>query len=82
MIIPVGDLLAERRRQDALYGVAHQRGYTPDRWLRVLAAEVGEVADAIEDDDLDNLRVELIQVAAVAIAFHDALRGENHEEPT
>lgn len=35
----------------------------------VLGEEVGEVAKAILEDDYEGLRTELVQVAAVAVAF-------------
>lgn len=53
---------------------------SPDRKLRVLVEEVGEVAKAIDDLEtvksrirLDNLRAELVQVAAVAVAWLESL---------
>lgn len=39
----------------------------------ILAEEVGEVARAIHDGDRDNLREELVQVAAVCLAWLEAL---------
>jgi NTP pyrophosphatase (non-canonical NTP hydrolase) len=39
----------------------------------VLVEEVGEMAQATLKDDLDNLRVEAIQVAAVAVAIAERL---------
>ena len=39
----------------------------------VLSEECGEVARAVLDTDIDQLRTELIQVAAVAVAWLEAL---------
>jgi NTP pyrophosphatase (non-canonical NTP hydrolase) len=45
--------------------------------LRVLVEEVGEVAKAQQDETDAELRAELIQVAAVAVAMVEALdRGD------
>lgn len=66
---------AERARQDARWG-------PPDAASRelmlelvaVLTEETGEVARAVLERDRENLREELIQVAAVAQKFWEALR--------
>ena len=39
----------------------------------VLSEECGEAARAVLDTDIDQLRTELIQVAAVAVAWLEAL---------
>jgi len=41
--------------------------------LAILTEEVGEVAKGIQEKDLDNLRYELIQVAAVAVRWIEVL---------
>jgi NTP pyrophosphatase (non-canonical NTP hydrolase) len=64
---------AERARQDDTHGRPHERRYSDDRWLRVLVEEVGEVARAIEEGDGAGLKRELVQVAAVAVAFLEAI---------
>ena len=66
---------AERARQDDAWG-------PPDAASRelmlelvaVLTEETGEVARAVLEQDRDNLRTELVQVAAVAQKFWEALR--------
>jgi NTP pyrophosphatase (non-canonical NTP hydrolase) len=63
------EVLEERQRQDAIYGIASERGITYGEWLTILVEEVGEVAKAINDNDRGELRKELVQVAAVALAF-------------
>jgi NTP pyrophosphatase (non-canonical NTP hydrolase) len=61
----------ERDRQDAKWG--------PDRtlsgpfWNLILGEEVGEVAEAMLRKDLADLRSELVQVAAVAVAMIEAI---------
>jgi len=64
------DILAERQRQDKTWGP--QRHAWPI-WSAILTEEAGEVAEAClrahwgAGGDLDHLREELIQVAAVAV---------------
>ena len=88
----VGDVVAERRRQDIKWG--DQSAGSPlisdDRRLAILVEEVGEVAKELNDRDHDGgeagviephlyreydqrLREELVQVAAVAVAFIEAI---------
>lgn len=55
----------ERDRQDKKWG---KQDHEPDRWLRILVEEVGEVARAIDENKPEDYITELIQVAAVAIA--------------
>lgn len=65
------DVRVERLRQDAKWG--------PDRilpsfeWLAILEEEVGEAAEASLLRDNLGMRVELIQIAAVALAWVDAI---------
>lgn len=67
----------ERLRQDTKWG---ERNQSPTTWLPILTEEVGEVANAILEGDENNYRVELIQVAAVAIAMIECLdRGNKNE---
>jgi NTP pyrophosphatase (non-canonical NTP hydrolase) len=64
----------ERMAQNHKWG---KQNHTPLHWLGILMEEVGEVAkDVIEYKDLNCLievQKELIQVAAVAVAFIDSL---------
>ena len=90
MAIPRNDIMSklrifemvmkERKRQDQLFG--ERNDYTPDRWLVILSEELGEVSKSILDNDLDNYRVELVQVAAVAVAALENLlrNGDKHED--
>jgi NTP pyrophosphatase (non-canonical NTP hydrolase) len=66
----------ERDKQDAKWGTLPR--YLSDVvWLTVLMEEVGECAQAILKCNWVNLKVEIIQVATVAIAWLED--SENHE---
>lgn len=79
----VEDLLKERVRQNEKFG--WNRNHHPAEWLMILGEEVGEVNEegieytfksGLEVDKkeiLKRMRVELIQVAAVAMAFIEDL---------
>jgi hypothetical protein len=72
---------AERRRQAEKWGGRHPWGVGDCSSLgvadtvkaAVLAEECGEVARAVLDSDPESLRNELVQVAAVAVAWLEAL---------
>ena len=71
----VGLLHTERARQDARWG--SQRHLPNDTWNRILVEEVGEVSKALNDEEpVENLKAELIQVTAVAVAWAEALTEE------
>jgi len=61
-------VISERTFQDHKFGEINKNN-TPKDWLPILMEEVGEVAKAIQIKDYDNLRLELIQVAAVSIQW-------------
>ena len=73
---------AERARQDAKWGEQNHDDFT---WMAILAEEVGEVAKAAlhhngdepgvtaSEATLSHLREELVQVAAVAVAWLEAI---------
>lgn len=71
----------ERTRQQLKWGGGHDWGsgdcssahVAPTVKAAVLSEECGEVARAVLDRDDDALRVELIQVAAVAVAWLESL---------
>ena len=70
-----GLVQAERARQDAKWGPPDASTYALKLELvAVLTEECGEVARAVLEQDRDNLRTELVQVAAVAQKFWEALR--------
>jgi NTP pyrophosphatase (non-canonical NTP hydrolase) len=62
VLVDVGE---ERNYQDIKWGVQE---HTPEKWGMILAEEVGEVAKAYLENDMDGYRAELVQVAAVAVA--------------
>ena len=78
-----GEIQAERERQDVRWG---EQDHHPVYWTGILAEELGEVAQAaIElngrcartmddaEDALRGLRLELVQLAAVAVAALECL---------
>lgn len=72
---------AERERQQSKWSAIHDWGQgdcsshavETSTKVAVLTEEVGEVARAYLNRDLDNLRDELVQVAAVAVAMLESL---------
>jgi hypothetical protein len=78
----IAEVEAELRRAHAKHGDASiLNPAMPDVVrLPVLVEEVGEVAKAmIEQDDATRLRAELIQVAAIALTWIEALRDSGPE---
>jgi NTP pyrophosphatase (non-canonical NTP hydrolase) len=67
----------ERARQDAKW---KEQNHRDSVWLTILSEEVGEAAKALlERGDLEE---ELIQIAAVAVAWHESIwRGKKCECP-
>lgn len=61
----------ERERQIALFTDAI---HSHDKMLGILGEEVGEVCKAVNEYDLANLEEELVQVAAVAVKWLEAIR--------
>ena len=75
------EVFDERRRQDMRWGIQNHR---PMEWLGVLMEELGEVAkDTVENHwhpdagSIANMREELIQVAAVAVAWIESIDRGN-----
>lgn len=85
------DVLRERIRQVKKFGI--QRHENAGRWLAILGEEFGEVCQAAgpvmglgtgKPTDADDLYTELIQVAAVAVAWAEQMaeeRGQANDEP-
>ena len=75
------DISDERDRQAKTWGRPHKWGTGDcssddvDQSVKVavLTEEVGEVARAVLDGDVHNLRRELVQVAAVAVAIIEGI---------
>lgn len=74
-------VLSERKRQDSKWGVQH---HDPFVWLGILMEEVGEASQealtqkfGAAGNGHGNLREEVVQIAAVALAWlEDIDRGE------
>ncbi len=81
----LNDIREERARQDAKWG--DQSGHSDYVWNAILGEEAGEVAKAVLEHEiayamledirdelvLGDIRDELVQVAAVAVAWIEAL---------
>ena len=61
---------AERERQDAKWG---EQNHGDFKWLSILVEEVGEVAKAILEDNSAEGVKELSHVAAVSVAWMEAI---------
>jgi NTP pyrophosphatase (non-canonical NTP hydrolase) len=75
----LSEVKKERQKQEAKWG---QQNHEPAQWLMILGEEVGEANKAAletkfkyesADKDYSNYRMELIQVAAVAVAMIESL---------
>lgn len=71
----INDIVKERNRQDVLWGA--DRDLSHSRWLAILVEEVGEVAKAMQEGDWRDIRTELTQVAAVAVAWIENIDRNN-----
>ena len=70
----------ECERQKTKWG---EQNHDPFVWLAILTEEVGEAAQAILEQDWDQMRAELIQCAAVIISWLSSnSRKETHPTPT
>lgn len=74
---PLVLVAAEMYRQIELWG--DQCGKPQGIWSAILTEEVGEVAKAVLDNDVENLKEELIQVAAVAASWYNCLTREQSD---
>jgi hypothetical protein len=73
-------VLDERFRQDDKWG--NQRHLSDGEWLTILVEEVGEAAKDILDKKPDGLKTEVTQVAAVALAWLEALTARRDANPS
>lgn len=70
----------ERRRQDTKWGV---QNHNDEHWHAILSEEAGEVAKAIlEQEHTKQLKAELIQVAAVCVAWLECITRREDQVPT
>ena len=75
---PLQDIMEERARQDAKWGVQnHPNLY----WLGILMEEVGEAAKALIEGKIDLLYGELVQVAAVGLAWLECMKRRKEHPP-
>ena len=68
----LGEIVDERERQNKKWDTSNWGNWNPPSGnkLGILVEEVGEVATALIDNEpIENLRAELIQVAAVAMQW-------------
>ena len=65
----------ERESQDDIWG---EQNHKPAFWLSILGEEFGEVCRAVYENDTENYREELIQVAAVALSMVECLDRNGH----
>lgn len=76
------DIRNEKKRQDIKWG---QQDHNPFVWLAILGEEVGEVNKAAlenfwDDEDMEDYRKELVQVATVAIAAIESYDRTNDDD--
>lgn len=65
------EITAERKQQDEKWGIQDHEG---GRWLAILNEEIGELATSILNYEGPSYeRSELVQIAAVAIAWIEAI---------
>ena len=64
-------VLAERERQDTMYG--NQSGHSDEYWNVIATEENCEVARAIWEKDDENMYEEIIQACAVYFAWAEAI---------
>lgn len=60
------EIMKERERQQELWGDQHN---SDERWTLVLSEETGEVSKSLIEQDGKNVDVELVQCAAVIVAW-------------
>jgi len=77
------DVKRERERQDKKWGSPGPRNLDHDRWSLILQEEMGEVAMAILDNQTESeVYAELVQVAAVAVAWLEAMEWKKAQAPS
>lgn len=80
------DALEERRRAHLKHlgtpaGSREEQPHDDPLWLPIIVEEVGEIARALNDGEpLGRLRAEVIQAAAMCLAYADALEEAMHAE--
>lgn len=64
----------ERNSQDSIWG---EQNHPNLFWLSLLAEEFGEVARDINDKNLENIKSEIVQTAAVCVAWLECIERNN-----
>ena len=72
----LSDVYDERQRQIAKWGDQSHKPYSV--WITILGEEFGEAAKEVLEERNQELYDELIQTAAVAVAFAEALIKNGH----
>jgi NTP pyrophosphatase (non-canonical NTP hydrolase) len=72
------DIVAERERQDIMFGAIRILHQSPTLRMAILMEEVGELARAVLERDPASMRTEAVQVAAVAVALIEHLDHDHH----
>jgi len=67
---PLQKILAERKRQDDTWGEQNHNDYC---WLAILMEEVGETSSEMLEMNSEKMEEELVQVAAVSLAWLECL---------
>ena len=70
MTDPLQDIMKERARQDEIWGEQNHNDYY---WLGILVEEVGETSKALIEDKAQQMKKELTEVAAVALAWLECI---------
>jgi NTP pyrophosphatase (non-canonical NTP hydrolase) len=73
----INKIIAERKRQDEKWG--SDRMLADYEWLTILVEEVGEVAKAMLEGS-PTVNEELVQVAAVAVAWLECMQRRAKEK--
>lgn len=68
-------IMSERRRQDEKWG---EQNHEAERWGLILLEELGEVAKSRLENDRHNYLTELVQAAAVMVAWIECELRHDH----
>lgn len=74
MIDPLQKILEERQRQDEKWG---EQNHIDLYWMGILVEEVGEAAKEMIEGNVEKMNKELVQVAAVALAWLEAIESRS-----
>ena len=73
----VKEILAERDRQDRLWGVQDHEAF---KWVAILLEEVGEYSKDVLEGRMTHAREEVVQIAAVAMAIVESMDRTNNNK--